>query len=107
MRGPRGLLRPLAIATWLLGLSFCLSGCMSTRVVYEARWQAHSRATYEDYFDYYLFGLVGHPTLDVQKVCMDQKPYAVHRLRTSEDSLIGLFTLGIYTPATVRVWCGD
>jgi hypothetical protein len=80
---------------------------MSSRVIFDQKWRPDSRAVYEDYFDYYIFGLVGNPTLDVQKVCMDQKPYAMRRVRGGDDVMLAFFTLGIYTPATVRVWCGE
>jgi hypothetical protein len=80
---------------------------MSSRVVFDSKWEPGSRAVYEDYFDYYFFGLIGENHVDVQRVCMDQKPYAVRRLRSGEDFFISLVTFGIYTPATVRVWCGD
>lgn len=93
---------------WLAALAvIALPGCMSSRVILDPKWEPGTRAAFEDYFDYYLFGFIGQNSLDVQKVCMDQKPLAVRRLRSGEDAVIALLTLGIYTPATVRVWCGD
>ena len=84
-----------------------LTGCMSTRVIFDPKWDSRMRATYEDYFDYYFFGLSGHPEVNLQKVCMDQKVYAFKRFKSPEDAIITWVTLGIYSPATVRVWCGD
>ena len=83
------------------------SGCMSTKVQLDSKWDRSAPYTYEDYENYYLLGLVGNPAIALQTVCMDQKPYGVQRLKGVEDGLITAFTLGIYSPATVRVWCGD
>ncbi len=88
-------------------LAVSLAGCMSTRVVLDPKWDSSAKASYEDYFDYYFFGLSGHPSLNLQKVCMDQKTHAFKRFKSPEDAIITWLTLGIYAPATVRVWCGD
>ena len=83
------------------------SGCMSTQIQYDEKWNKRVAPVYVDYFDYYFLGLVGQPTLSLQKICMDQKPYGVRRRKTAEDGLITLVTVGIYSPATVEVWCGE
>jgi hypothetical protein len=91
----------------ILGLGLFVSSCVSTQIVLQPKADTHRRADYEDYFDYYAFGLIGDNSVDVQKACMDQKPQKIQRLRSFEDGLISFYTLGIYTPLTVRVWCGD
>ncbi len=88
-------------------LTLALSGCMSTRVVLEPKWNSSQKASYEDYFDYYFLGLAGHPTMSLQKACMDQKIYSFKFFRSPEDVIITWLTFGIYSPATLRVWCGD
>lgn len=88
-------------------LSLALVGCGSTPVVLDGKYRHGTKPAYVDYFDYYVFGLVGHPTVNVQKACVDQKPLAVQRYFSVEDGVISFVTLGIYTPMTVRVWCGD
>ena len=93
---------------WLAAsLCLILSGCISAKVSLDPRWNAKEKPAYEDYVDYYVFGFVGNPALDLQKICVDQKPYGLQRVKTWEDGLITVFTVGIYSPATVRVWCGD
>lgn len=84
-----------------------LSSCMSTRVQFNPKWERSTKPVYIDYVDSYLFGFIGQPSLNLQKICMDQKPYALQSLKTAEDGIITFFTLGIYSPTTVRVWCGD
>jgi hypothetical protein len=80
---------------------------MSNRVVFDPSWPGGGKPAYEDYFDQYLLGLVGKPTLNLQKVCMDQKPRAFQYFKSAEDVALTALTVGIYSPVTVRVWCGD
>lgn len=85
----------------------CLSGCMSTTVVFNERWNPKSRPSYVDYFDTYWWGFHGKPEVSLQQVCLDQRPHALRRVRSAEDVAIGAVTLGVYIPLTVTVWCGD
>lgn len=92
---------------WVATLAILLSGCMSTRIGFKEHFVATDKPTYEDYVDYYVAGFVGDPELNLQKICMDQRPYEVQRLRSAADIFITFVTLSIYSPSTVRVWCGD
>ncbi len=91
----------------LLVLSIFLSGCMTTKVVFSDKWNPRSKPAYVDYFDYYWVGLKGKPEVSLQKVCMDQRPHALVRQKTAEDGILTAFTLGIYSPTTVKIWCGE
>lgn len=93
----------------VLGLFFALifSGCMSVKMQLDSRWDRKLRASYIDYTDYWILGFVGKGEFNLQKICVDQKPYGFERYRSPEDITIGVFTLGIYTPASLRVWCGN
>ena len=84
-----------------------LSGCMSTRVVFSEKWNPRAKPSYVDYLDYYWVGLKGDPVVALQNVCMDQRPQAFQRIKSSEDAIIAIVTLGIYSPATVKIWCGE
>lgn len=86
---------------------FMFNGCMSTKLQLSPGWNRRAPPAYVDYMDYYLLGLVGDPYLSIPKICMDQQPHGVQKIKTVEDSLITLFTLGIYSPITVKVWCGE
>ena len=81
--------------------------CVSSRVQLDPKWDRSVKPVYVDYFDHYFFGFVGNPSVNLQKACMDQKPYGVQAVKTPEDGVITFSTLGIYSPTTVRVWCGD
>lgn len=91
----------------LITLLLLATGCMSTRVVLSPKWDRSQKPAYTDYFDYYWFGFVGHPTVNLTEVCLDQKPMAFQRARMADDIILSVITLGIYTPVTVRVWCGE
>lgn len=88
-------------------LSLFLSSCMTTRVSFHNQWDPKDKPTYVDYFDYYWLGFYGQNDVDLQKVCMDQKIFGFKTQRTFEDFFLATITLGIYTPLTVQVWCGD
>lgn len=92
-----------------LTLVFALfaSGCMSTKIVLSDKWNPASKPSYVDYFDSYWWGFSGDPQVSIQQVCMDQKPMAVKRVKTAEDIVITFATLGIYTPTTIKIWCGE
>lgn len=84
-----------------------LSGCMTTKVVFSDKWNPRSKPAYVDYFDSYWLGFSGQPEVALQKVCMDQRPHALIRQKTAEDAVLTVFTLGIYAPTTVKIWCGE
>jgi hypothetical protein len=84
-----------------------LSGCMNTKIALGEKWNPYAKPAYVDYFDSWWWGLKGRPAVSLQKVCMDQKPLAVQRVKTGEDAIITAFTLGVYAPTTVKVWCGE
>lgn len=84
-----------------------LCGCMTSRMVFDNSQKLPREPSYEDFFDYYALGFIGRNKVDVAQVCMDQKPLLIEKRQSFEDVLIGVMTLGIYTPLTVRVWCHD
>jgi hypothetical protein len=84
-----------------------LAGCQSTRIAMSEKWDRSSRPSYVDYFDYYWWGLSGDNSVSVQRACVDQRPLGFERVQTVEDIVIMAVTLGIYTPVTVKIWCGE
>lgn len=93
--------------TALLILFITLAGCMNTKFILSEKWNPHAKPSYVDYFDSWWWGFAGRPSVSLQKVCMDQKPLAVQRVKTVEDGIITVITAGIYAPTTVKVWCGE
>lgn len=95
-----------AVAVWISTLLF-LTSCASTHIRFNDKWNPKSKPAYEDYLDYYWFGLKGRHQISLQKICVDQQPYGMRELMTGEDLFLAFITFGIYVPVTVRVWCGD
>ncbi len=91
----------------LATLLLTLSGCMTTRVVFSDKFDPRAKPAYVDYFDYYWLGFRGEREVALQKVCMDQRPHAIVRTKTAEDVLLTYITVGIYSPVTVKIWCGE
>jgi hypothetical protein len=88
-------------------LALFAAGCMSTKVALHPKFDPGAKPSYTDYFDYYWFSLAGKPTVNLAQVCLDQKPLGFQRVKAADDIIISVVTLGIYTPATVKVWCGE
>jgi hypothetical protein len=97
----------VARALTLLSLIVLLGGCMSAKMQVSDKWDPSVKPSYVDYTDYYLAGLIGGGEFNLQKICVDQKPYGFQRYLSAEDIVIRVFTLTIYSPATLRVWCGN
>lgn len=60
--------------------------------------------TYEEWTDFYVFGLVGDERIDASRTC----PGGVARVRTGANFVTGLVsvvTIGIYTPRKVYLTC--
>jgi hypothetical protein len=96
-----------SITLLLLCLMLAMAGCMSAQMRLNEKWDSSVKPSYVDYTDYYLGGIIGGGDFNLQKICVDQKPYGFQRYISPEDVVIRTFTLQIYTPATLRVWCGN
>lgn len=94
------------IASLILFL-LTLGACSSTHIILSDKWNRQSKPSYVDYVNGYWWGLDGTSEISIQKACVDQKPHAVQKVMTPEDGVIRLFTLGIYSPTTIKIWCGE
>lgn len=90
-------------------LLLSLSGCMSTKAIFHSSWNPSVKPSYTDYIDAYWWGLVSDRDnkINLAQVCLDQKPLAFQRIKMADDIILSVVTVGIYTPTTVRVWCGE
>lgn len=86
-------------------LACCLSACHSVTVRPEGVSKRIDRPDYEEQKEFWLFGLVNEHAVDVKPICSGGKVEQMQTQSTFVDSLIGVVTLGIYTPRSVRVWC--
>lgn len=93
----------------IIPLILCLvtCGCMSLTVPIDSRFSPAAKPSYTDYMDTFLLGLIGTEDFNLTRICVDQKPYGFQRIKTFEDGFLTFVTMGIYSPTTINVWCGD
>lgn len=65
-----------------------------------------TKPNYEDYVPGYFWSLLGSRPVQINKVCSNgNAPLQVRKGQSTEDVLLIAFTLGIYWPHTLQVWC--
>jgi hypothetical protein len=67
--------------------------------------QMTSGVAHEEWTDFFLFGLVGNEVVDVEKYCPANSVAMVRTGANLGTGLVGVVTLGIYTPHKVYVTC--
>lgn len=92
----------------LLGmLLITLSGCSSVTITPGGKNQLANEPSYEESKPFYFWGLAGEHHIDVLKICSNNEPLQMQSQQTFVDGLLGVFTLGIYSPHTAKVWCPE
>ncbi|RIL09059.1 MAG: hypothetical protein DCC75_07465 [Proteobacteria bacterium] len=81
-------------------LTVALSGCYSLRV----ERGVSAKPALEERQNYFLLGLVGENTLEINKICPSGVASVGAKFKPG-DLLIGLLTVGIWTPRTAFVEC--
>lgn len=61
---------------------------------------------HDEWTDFFLFGLVGHERVEVSRFCPSGEVAMVRTGGNFGTGLVGVVTLGIYTPRKVYVTCG-
>lgn len=95
--------KALALVSCLL--MFGLAGCSSVTMQPEYRAAVSGSPSYQKRKHFYLGGLVGERRVDVKQICGDRKVIQMQSQQTFVDGLLGLITIGIYAPHSVKVWC--
>ena len=62
---------------------------------------------YTESQNFFLFGLIGEAHIDVASICGDRAVKQMQSQETFLNGLLGTITLGIYSPRTASVWCGE
>jgi len=93
----------LTLTALVLFLNFGCSSLILKSDVNEGK--QHRTPDFEDSHSYYFLGFSGQGQIPLQGVCGDKELQQIESLFTLEDGLIAVFTLGIYTPKSFRVWC--
>ncbi|OOF45874.1 lipoprotein bor [Rodentibacter trehalosifermentans] len=91
------------LMTLLATTTLLLSAC-STQTAYVK--SQTGKLTLEDNQTFFLFGVGQEETVNAVKVCGSEEKIAkVESQLTGKNILLGLVTLGIYTPRMARVYC--
>ena len=88
-----------------VGLLIAATGCYSVTIRPEGGFKMATQPSFEQRQDFYLWGLVGESHIDTAKICPKAGPSQMQSQTTVVDGLLGLITLGIYSPETAKVWC--
>lgn len=94
-------LLPVKTPTWAVLVALLGSGCAAT--FREPRVQTGKSDSI--WASYYVFGLVGHPEIDVRDHCRSGRASAVETGADVVTVGLSLLTLAIYTPRRVHVIC--
>ena len=92
-------MKPATLASAVLAFAAC------SKVTYVDRATIPNGVTVSETGHFFLAGLVGDKTIPVYALC----PTGVSRIQskfTFGDRLLGIITLGIYTPRTYDIECG-
>lgn len=84
-----------------------LAGCSSITIQPEQITKLTEKPTYQDSRPFFLWGLVGKQRVDVKALCGEQKVVQMQSQQTFVDGVLGLITIGIYSPHTIKVWCEE
>ncbi len=89
----------------LVALMVVATGCYSVTSRPQGGFKVAGKPTFEQRQDFYLWGLVGESHIDTAKVCANKQPVQMQSQVTPVDALLGLVTIGIYSPESAKVWC--
>ena len=93
--------RILSVLTISTALSLVLSSCYSHKYVIGNGPQTGVDVTEKNNF--FVLGLIPGKVSDPQKMAGDTQDFEVTEVQTFVDGLVGVLTLGIYTPTTTKV----
>lgn len=80
-----------------------LSGCMKNTYM---TGRSYGGGAYTQKAHFFLYGLIGEKTVDLNQVCPDGTAWFQNR-RTFGDGLVSCITCSIYTPVTIEVRCAS
>lgn len=82
-----------------------LAGCYSVTSRPAGGFKVATTPSFDQRQDFYLWGLVGESHINVKQVCEAKQVTQMQSQMTPVDALLGLVTIGIYSPKSARVWC--
>ena len=95
-----GVIMKVVLATALCALA----GCYKVTIRPTGAPVPATEPQFSETQDFYVFGLIGEKHIDVGAICRAE-PAQLQTEHTFVNQLLGLITIGIYTPSTANVWC--
>lgn len=86
----------------IIFLILLLSACSSIQRYHEL---TPKPVNYTDYEPSYFWTFVARQTIKDEEACSPLQTAQTRRYHSTEDILIWGFTLGIYSPRSVQIWC--
>lgn len=81
-------------------------GCASVSFVRNPGTELSTEAAYTASAPFFFLGLVGGPQeLYADRICLERGVDQIETVYSAQNFLSTLFTVGVYSPRTVRVWC--
>ncbi|MGZ3722485.1 MAG: Bor family protein [Bdellovibrionales bacterium] len=90
---------------FLTGIFLLMTGCSTVTMNPKGTAKLETNPTYEKSYPFFLFGLIGERDVYVKEACPNHPVKQIQTVDTFLDSFLGLVTIGIYTPRTVKLWC--
>ena len=91
----------------ILALSLFVAGCSTITIQTASTEKLTTPPTYEERFNFFLWGVIGTGRVNVSKICGDREVLQMQSIITPLDLLFPAFTGGFYMSKTARVWCGE
>ena len=95
------------LTTLVIILSIFFQSCSTVTIHPEQSGKLSTEPTFEETKNYYLWGLVGEHRFDVKEICGDKKVLQIQSQATFKNVLFSILTLGIESPHTGKIWCGE
>ncbi|MBY5990973.1 Bor family protein [Ferrimonas balearica] len=84
-----------------------LSACSTVTIKPDPTVTVNQVPSYQDSRHFFLWGLAGEERVNVTEVCGERTVAQMQSQQTFLDGVLGVVTLGIYAPHSVKVWCED
>lgn len=100
------LMRKFVSSLVYAGVCLGFVACSTTTIRPQGTQVTISEPSYKASEDFYFWGLMGEYHVHTNEVCKSKSVQQMQTQFTVPDALLGLVTLGIYSPRTIKVWCG-
>jgi len=92
----------------MLCVCLLLSACESVTIRTDNLRETSDIPSYQKSFNYWWWGLKGEHDINVREICTGNSVTQLQSIASFSDAAFTMFTLGIYSPRSARIWCkGD